>query len=71
MKHFISRVPKIKRCTCSIKKLSVSSQKDLDSLLEKDKTLEEESKNLTELLAKQKEKYELLQVMGHLESIYQ
>ena len=41
------------------------SQKDLDALLEKDKTHEEESKNLTEMLAKQKEKYELLQVKGH------
>lgn len=40
----------------------IFSQKDLDALLEKDNTQEEESKNLTELLAKQKEKYELLQV---------
>ena len=47
-------------------KISVSFQKDLDALLEKDKTLEEESKNLSELLAKQKEKYALLQVKGHL-----
>ena len=38
-------------------------KKDLDALLEKDKTLEEESKNLSELLAKQKEKYALLQVI--------
>ncbi|KAL9982874.1 hypothetical protein ACROYT_G004984 [Oculina patagonica] len=39
----------------------IQLQKDLDALLEKDKTLEEESKNLTELLAKQNEKYEHLQ----------
>ena len=35
---------------------------DLDALLEKDRALEEESKNLTELLDKQKEKYKQLQV---------
>jgi len=38
-------------------------KKDLDALLEKEKTLEEESKNLSELLAKQKEKYAHLQVL--------
>lgn len=35
---------------------------DLDALLEKDRALEEESKNLTESLDKQKEKYKQLQV---------
>lgn len=52
-------------------KISVSSQKDLDALQEKDKTLEEESKNLSELLAKQKEKYALLQVKGHFRNLTQ
>jgi len=50
---------------CVYQKISVSSQKDLDTILEKDKTLEAESKNLSQLLAKQKEKYALLQVKGH------
>lgn len=61
-----SRVTEINSCPAVyIKiKMSVFSSKDLDALLQKDKTLEEESKNLTELLAKQKEKYELLQVMN-------
>ena len=45
-----------------VKAMCIFSPKDLDALLEKDKTLEEESKNLTESLAKQKEKYEQLQV---------
>ena len=53
-------------CTLYVQHISVSFQKDLDALLEKDKTLEEESKNLSELLSKQKEKYALLQVKGHL-----
>ena len=54
-------------CTTYISNLNICFlPKDLDALLEKDKTLEEESKNLSELLSKQKEKYALLQVKGHL-----
>ena len=35
---------------------------DLNTLLDKNKTLEEESRNLKETLATQKEKYEKIQV---------
>lgn len=42
--------------------LFIFSLKDLESLLQRNKSLVEESENLTESLAKQREKYEQLQV---------
>ena len=42
--------------------LFIFSLKDLESLLQRNKSLVEESENLTEALAKQREKYEQLQV---------
>ena len=49
--------------------LRVFSPKDLDALLQKNKSLEEESENLAESVAEQKEKYQHLQVWHMFNSL--